>query len=351
VLNKYCSYRPALTVVQLLLLFLVSYAQTTEPLPSPTPLASPSPSTPGESITAANSASNILPPVKGAAAVPEELIHFGDVVEIDVVGSFENDWQGKINPEGFLEQLAFASEPVLALCQSEESVAQKIAAAYGKYLRNPQVIVRIVDRSARPVTMFLGAVKEQQRFLLKRAAKLNELVFLAGGITDNASGEIQIFRPEKLSCVPEAGSIYITVKIADLIAGKPESNPLIRTGDIVTVQEAAPIFVTGGVNYPQKIFARQQMTVSRALAAAGNTVKGANIKNIVIYRRENGVTSTIDVDLSKIIAKQAEDTVLRAFDVIDVPRAGSEPKKQPPVISGADSPQKNGADLPLVIVD
>ncbi len=347
VLNKYCSYRLTLLVAQLFLLFLVTYSQTGEPVPSP----SPPPSPPVENPTIAANSSNISPPVNDATIVPEELIHYGDVVEIDVVGSFENDWQGRINPEGFLAELAFAAEPIFALCQSEETVAQKIAAAYGKYLRSPQVIVRIVDRSARPVTMFLGAVKNQQRFLLKRAAKLNELVFLAGGITDNASGEIQIFRPEKLSCLPEAGSSFIKVRIADLIAGKPEANPLIRTGDVVTVQEAAPIYVTGGVNYPQKIFARQEMTVSRALAAAGNTVKGANVKNIVIYRRENGVTSTIEVDLSKIIAKQAEDTVLRAFDVVDVPRAGSEPKKQPPVIAGADGPQKNGADLPLVIVD
>ncbi|HEV7643924.1 MAG TPA: SLBB domain-containing protein [Pyrinomonadaceae bacterium] len=343
-LNKYCSYRPILLVAQLFLLFLVTHSQTGEPVPSPSP--------PTENQAIAVNASNISSPVGEATVVPEELIHYGDVVEIDVVGSFENDWQGRINPEGFLAELAFAAEPILALCQSEETVAQKIAAAYGKYLRSPQVIVRIVDRSARPVTMFLGAVKNQQRFLLKRAAKLNELVFLAGGITDNAGGEIQIFRPEKLSCLPEAGSSYIIkVKIADLIAGKPEANPLIRTGDIVTILEAAPIYVTGGVNYPQKIFARQEMTVSHALAAAGNTVKGANIKNIIIYRRENGVTSTIEVDLSKIIAKQAEDTVLRAFDVVDVPRAGSEPKKQPPIIAGADGPQKNGADLPLVIVD
>ncbi len=345
-LNKYCSYRLTLLVAQLFLLFLVTYSQTGEPVPSPTPSALI------ENPAIASNALNIPPPVNEPNIVPEELIHYGDVVEIDVVGSFENDWQGRVNPEGFLAELSFAAEPVLALCQSEETVAQKIAAAYGKYLRSPQVIVRIVDRSARPVTMFLGAVKNQQRFLLKRAARLNELVFLAGGITDNASGEIQIFRPEKLSCLPEAGSNYIIkIKIADLIAGKPEANPLIRTGDIVTILEAAPIYVTGGVNYPQKIFARQEMTVSRALAAAGNTVKGANIKNIVIYRRENGVTSTIEVDLSKIIAKQAEDTVLRPFDVVDVPRAGSEPKKQPPVIAGADGSQKNGADLPLVIVD
>jgi protein involved in polysaccharide export with SLBB domain len=333
---KYYSKLLTSSIFSLLLLVLPVLSQTE---PTATPAATPE--TPATA--------RVIQPEK--EVLPEDLIHYGDVVEIDVVGSLEYDWQGKMNPEGYLAELSFAADPVPALCQTEESVAQKIAAAYSKYLRNPQVTVKIIDRSDRPVTMFLGAVKNRQRFLLKRAVKLNELVFLAGGITDSASGEISIFRPDKLGCTPQTAANAISVKISDLIAGKPDANPLIRTGDIVTVQESPVVYVTGGVANPQKIFARQEMTVSRAIASSGNPVKGANTKNITIYRRDGGSSSVIDVDLDKILAKQAEDVILKPFDVVDVPKGAKDPKKQSPIIAGAENFATDPASLPLVIVD
>ena len=30
-----------------------------------------------------------------------DLIHFGDVIDVDVVGSLEFDWRGGLTPEGF----------------------------------------------------------------------------------------------------------------------------------------------------------------------------------------------------------------------------------------------------------
>lgn len=352
--NKY-SIRIRLLIPQFLLLVSIIHAQTSDPAPAPSPAGEAT----GSATAPADAASNNKQPSKDitaatVAVAPEDLIHYGDLLEIDVIGSLEYDWQGKITPEGFLAELSFAVEPVFALCQSEAEVAQKIAAAYGKYLRNPQVEVKILDRSSRPVARLFGAVKTPASFQIKRAVKLNELVILSGGITDNASGEIQVFRPAKLSCENASGgegSRYINVKITDLIAGKPEANPYIKAGDVVTVQEAAAIYVTGGVNYPQKIFARQQMTISRAIATAGGLIKGANAKNIVIYRRQNGATSTIDVDLGKIEGKQADDVILQAYDIVEVPQAGRDPKKQPPFISGADLARPDQANLPLVIVD
>jgi polysaccharide export outer membrane protein len=354
--SKKYNIRNLFLAPQFLLLFSIAYSQTSEPVPVPTPANE----TTGSATAPADAASNNPKPLKGAAVtVPEDLIHYGDLVEIDVIGSLEYDWQGKINPEGFLPELAFASDPVFALCQSEDDVAQRIAAAYSKYLRNPQVSVRILDRSDRPVAKLFGAVKTPTGFQIKRSVRLNELVILAGGIADNASGEIQVFRPAKLSCenekapgtegaASESGSRYINVRITDLIAGKPEANPVIRSGDVVTVQEAAVIYLIGGVNDPQRIFARQQMTVSRAIAAAGGAVKGADTKKIVIYRRKNNETTTIEVDLARIEAKQAEDIVLQAFDIIEVPQAGRESKKRTPAINADNF--SNGI-LPLVIVD
>jgi protein involved in polysaccharide export with SLBB domain len=301
-------------------------------------------------------ATNILAAPKETNVPPEDLIHFGDVVEIDVVGSLEYDWQGKITPEGFLAELSFAAEPVLALCQREESVAQKIALAYSKYLRNPQVAVKIVDRSDRPTATLLGAVKTPTTFRIKRAVRLNELIIRAGGVIDNASGEIQIFRPQGLSCGSdildaangESGSRFINVTIANLIAGKPDANPFVRTGDIVTVKRSAKIYVIGGVSKPQTIFARQEMTVSRAIATAGGAVKGADMTKAVVYRRINGMNTRINVDLTKIAIKETPDVVLQASDIVEVPQAGHDPKTEP---QGIRPEAPAIVILPVIIID
>lgn len=304
-----------------------------------------------------------------------KLIHLGDEIEVDVLGSYEYDWRGTLTPEGFLNGLDALPERVFGLCRSEQSVAQEIAKGYGKMLRDPQVVVKILDRSNRPNSTLFGAVKTPQRFLIKRAVYLNELIILAGGLTEKASGEIQIFRPASLSCASTApsknqtaesdgatrerfisarqdnGSQYINIRIVDLLGGKKDANVQILAGDIVTVLEAQPIYVIGGVGNPQRISSRSQMTVSRVIAAAGGLSKDADASRITIYRRVKSETKIIETDLNKIKADQAEDVVLEAFDIVEVSQKGSGKRDYPPIVRVDDSGAENSARLPLRIID
>lgn len=305
-----------------------------------------------------------------------ETIHFGDLIDVDVVGSAEYDWRGTITPEGFLSGIDFVDEPIYALCRTEEDIARQIEKAYGKLLRDPKVVVRVLDRSGRPVSVLYGAVKTPQRFQIQRSVRLNELIILSGGITERASGEIQIFRPQYLSCQAEKksddsktavddanrtsfvstrrednGSTYINIKITDLLAGRSEANPLILTGDIVTIMEAEPIYIIGGVANPKQISSRSQMTISRAIATAGGLTKDADATKITIFRRAGRESKTLEVDLEAVKAEKAQDIVLQAFDVVDVPQKGKAKRKFPPVIRSVEGGEKNALNLPLRIVD
>lgn len=307
----------------------------------------------------------------------ENLIHSGDLIDVDILGSTDYDWRGRLNPEGFLNGVKFTENPIYALCQTEESVAEKVAAAYARLLRAPQVSVKILDRSQRPVSVLFGAVKKNQRFQIKRPILLNELIVISGGFTDKASGEIQIYRPQSLNCLSEvskpreqatgesgeksgesaplaqtADSQYISVKITDLLAGK--SNPQILSGDIVTVLEAKPIYVIGAVGVPKQISVRaQQITLSRAVDSAGGLLKGADAKKITIFRRgENGgETKIIEADLDKIKAATAEDVSLQAFDIVEVAETGREKRKFPPVLKTDNSGAQSAQNLPLRVID
>jgi len=268
-----------------------------------------------------------------------DLIHYGDLIDVDVVGSLEYDWRGSLNPEGFLDGMSLAKDPIYALCRSESEIAADITAQYSRLLRDPQVVVKVLDRSGRAAAMLMGAVRNQQRFKLKREARLRELLALSGGITDTASGEITIFRPADLNCNSKTAtsdapvSQLKKISIARLLQGDPDADPIILSGDIITVVQASPIYLIGGVNTPREISSRDEITISHAIAAAGGLSKEAIESDVTIYRRDGKGSKVINVDLKKIRAKQQEDVKLKAFDIVDVGEKGRPKPKFAPNVS------------------
>lgn len=280
-----------------------------------------------------------------------DLIHYGDIIDIDVLGSIEFDWRGTLNPEGYLAGFDKIAEPISALCKSEEELAADITKEYARILRQPNVVVKIIDRSDRPVSVLQGAVKTPQRFQIKRPVRLNELLIVAGGLNERASGEIKIFRSRSLNCfstiekaeakngetrekfIPVSqgnGSETLNIRVVDLLKGMREANPEVLSGDIITVEEAAPIYVIGGVRSPKQISSRSQTTLSRAVAAAGGLSKEGSEK-VIIFRRDGAGSQVINADLGRIKSGQEQDVELRAHDVVDVGQKGREARKSSPV--------------------
>lgn len=292
------------------------------------------------------------------------LVHFGDLIEVDVVGSYEYDWRGSLTPEGFLDGLDSLADPVYALCRTEADLSTSIQKELTKTLRDPKVAVRILDRSNRAVAFLSGAVRSPKRFQIKRKVFLNELLVLSGGITDRSSGEIAVFRPANLNCTEPrkntdgeflkasqpGGAETFNIRIADILRGEQAANPQILSGDIVTVSEALPIYVIGGVNAPQQIPMRNQLTLSRVIAMSGGLAKEANA-NITIFRRDGRETKLIPADLQQIAAGKADDPALKPFDIIDVPQKGKPARLRPPVIDKGPPLTLTLASLPLRIVD
>jgi len=266
------------------------------------------------------------------------LIHFGDLIDVDVVGNIEYDWRGTLNPEGFLDSLPYSVEPIYGLCRTEDEIAADISREYGKTLRRPQVVVRILDRSNRAAVVLTGAVRSPQRFGLKRPARLIELLALSGGITENASGSVVIFRPGNQNCASRgsnaagltsqptphrSSSSTFTIAIRDLLSGSEDANAEVLSGDMITVTEALPVFVIGAVNNPRQVASRPDLTISQAVAMAGGVSKEARRGQAIVYRREGANSRTIDVDLALLRAGKAEDVRLKPYDIIDVGQKGA----------------------------
>ena len=259
----------------------------------------------------------------------------GDVLDIRVFGQPDLSSTVQVDSEGNLSSLPFLEKPIKAKCRTDKEVQKDIAAAYAKFINNPQVSVRISERNSRqPATVF-GAVRQPTRVEMKRKVRLNELMAVSGGFTERASGTIQILHTEPLMCPgpgeeAEAEPIDGTkiplsiVKISELRAGLPEANPVIRPGDYVLVTEAEPVYITGAVMSPGGIYLREQLMLSRALAMVGGARKEAKLSDVRIYRQIPGSANqeVIHVDVAAIKKNQKPDFLLQAYDVIEVTEAG-----------------------------
>ena len=259
----------------------------------------------------------------------------GDVLDVRVFGQPELSSTVQVDSDGNLSSLPFLDKPIKAKCRIDKEVQKDIAAAYAKFINNPQVSVRISERNSRqPATVF-GAVRQPTRVEMKRKVRLNELMAVSGGFTERASGTIQILHTEPLMC-PEPGEeteaapidgtkipLQI-VKISELRSGKLEANPVIRPGDYVLVTEAEPVYITGAVLSPGGIYLREQLMLSRAIAMVGGARKEAKLSDVRVYRQVPGSTNqeVIHVDVAAIKKQQKPDFLLQPYDVIEVGEAG-----------------------------
>jgi polysaccharide export outer membrane protein len=280
---------------------------------------------------------------QGKASKPQSkaapyLLGPGDVVEVKVFGQPDLNSNAPVDADGNLSSLPFL-DPIPAKCRSEREVQKDIAVAYRRLIQEPQVAVRVVERNSRQPASVFGAVRKDAKVAMLRPMRLNEVIAASGGFTEKAAGTIQILHTEPVMC-PEPGEQaealpinatqipFQVVTIADL--QKNRTNPLIRSGDLVLVTEAEPVYLTGSVVAPGGILLRDQLTLSRALAMVGGTRKEAKLSEIRIYRQKPGSADQeiIKVDYTAIKKNEIPDVFLKPYDVIDVSENG--------VFSGTD---------------
>src|SRR5688500_11902428 len=246
----------------------------------------------------------VQPPTQSSSSVDTQgiknyLLGPGDILDVRIFGQPDLNSTAEIDSDGNISSLPFLEKPIPAKCRTEKEVQKDIAEAYGKYLKKPQISVRITQRNSRPPATVFGAVRQATRIQMQRKVRLNELMAASGGFTERASGTIQILHTEPVMCpapgeeadaAPIDGTkIPLTlVRISDLRAGKLEANPVIRPCDYILDTEADPVYITGSVVAPQGVFIRDQLTLGRALAMVGGAKKEAKMTDIRIYRQKPG---------------------------------------------------------------
>ncbi len=259
----------------------------------------------------------------------------GDVLDVRVFGQSDLNTLAEIDGDGNISSLPFLEKPIRAQCLTEKEVQKAIATAYAAYIKNPQVSVRIAQRNSRPPATLYGAVRNPMLVTMMRRVRLHELIARSGGVTERASGTVQVIHTQAEMC-PEPSEVVIkrvsatssvdsqmeSFKLREL--GNESGDPFIRPGDVVVVTEGDPVYITGAVLAPQPVFMKDQLTLGRAIAMAGGPQRLANTGEVHIYRKKDGVIGQEDLkyNYDAIRKGREKDVLLQAYDIVDVRNSG-----------------------------
>ena len=282
----------------------------------------------------------------------------GDILDIRIFNKPQFNREGvRVDPRGMI-RMPLIKEEIVAACQTENQLEAKITELLKEYIREPQVTVQIKEYQSEPVAV-LGAVRAPSRFQLQRRVRLLELLTFVNGPADNAGRTVQVVHTGRtLACEnsadardadPEtAASVIHSYQLADTLRGDDKSNPYLQPGDVVSIAVADQVYVIGNVIHPTVIALTEPMTVSRAIAMAGGTALDTKKNAIHIVRQTPGTTDKkeIVVDLEAVNRHKAEDVVLMANDIIDVPASGG--KRLFRSLIGAVIP--NVASMPVKVI-
>lgn len=272
------------------------------------------------------------------SAVPQKgyMVGPGDEITGKVLGEPQFDFVATVDEDGKIE-VPFFDKPVTAKCRSERELRTDITALLAKYLRSPQIAVRVTERKSRPPATIYGEVRKPEQVVLMRKATLVELLAGAGGVTDEAGGMIQIFRTQPPICndgdadsnwKPEsnaAGDVPSRMySLSSVRSGKDEANPIIYPGDVIVVQKASPVYITGEVVAPQGIYLKEGgLSLTEAIAKIGGVRREAKTKDIKIYRLKSNSKDrdvlTANYDLIK--KGEQKDIMLEPYDIVEVDKS------------------------------
>lgn len=256
----------------------------------------------------------------------------GDVVSIKVLG--EKDWDveaATVDEDG---KLQVYEKDVVAKCRTEKELTAEIKQILMKYLRNPQVTLRVTERKSRPPATIYGEVRTPQQVILTRQVTLLQLLSFSGGVTEKAGGMVQVTRTQVPLCSDEKteaqwnlntnnglnapSSLY---SLSSIKQATSESNPIIYPGDIVVVMKAPPVYVIGEVNVIKEILITENgLTLTEAIAQAGGFNREAQKKDITIQRMKPNSRQPeyISVNYERIRKGQQKDIMLEANDIVIV---------------------------------
>ena len=275
--------------------------------------------------------------------VGEYIVSPEDLLDVNVLDVPEVTRTYRVSSNGFLT-LPLLPEPISAAGETLDQLAHLIATKFhdAGMLNNAQVTVSLRETRLHTV-LVSGEVKVPQSYPIFGPTRILDVLVRAGGLTDGAGNDAIIMRGDvgaraDMEESAKSGEVNasakgqsFTLSIRKLVqTGDDQTNILLYPGDRVTVQRAELIYIMGAVNRPGGYVlneSRQQITVLKALAMAGDVTSVAKRSRITILRRDPAgpeeKRAEIPLNYKAMVKGQIADVRMKPDDILYVPESGS----------------------------
>lgn len=249
-----------------------------------------------------------------------------DTLEVQVFRHSELNRRVNVNPNGTIS-LFRLDEPIVAVCKTEDELAQDIEKAYAKdYLRDPQVSVTAVEQKSQSVAI-IGAVKTPGNFYINRRVQLIQALAFAGGPdVEHAGSRLIVFRSGSTSDCKTGDSRsddqnsaqLIGYNLRDVQEGK--QTLWMKPGDIVSVLDADQVYVYGNVNKQQAVKMQGPLTLTRAIVMAEGLKSATDMNSIRVLRQKSGSAERQELvyNFKEIVKGNSPDPFLEPNDIVAV---------------------------------
>ncbi|NNE64961.1 MAG: hypothetical protein HKN33_00220 [Pyrinomonadaceae bacterium] len=261
----------------------------------------------------------------------------GDKIEGKVLGESDFNFVVVVDENGRFT-LPFVESEINAKCKTEQELSAEVKARYSKFLRDPMLSVTVIERRPPVPVTVSGEVRSPQRVEMRREARLLELIAFSGGYTEDAGGTVQVFRTQIPPCSNDAvtkewnaesnNGTEVPSKMftrSSIQQGRNESNPIVYPGDIIHVEKASPVYLTGQVVQQKGVYIKEGgLSLTQALAMVGGVREKAKTKDIKVYRLKGQNPKDRDiiaVNLDMIKKGEQADIMLEPYDIVEVDRA------------------------------
>ncbi len=264
-------------------------------------------------------------PLQSPVPSIEYLVGPGDILFINIDGRPElgspvlagaSKLQGsRVDGQGRIRLPLVGSIEVGGL--SLDQIQQRLAEAFGLYLKEPWVVVEVAEYRSQPVNL-LGQFKNPGTYYLDRPYTLIQGVALGGGLLDSAN-----LRSARLL----RGNVTQPVDIYQLLTnGSPAQNTWLQAGDTIYVPDDRNqnVFVFGAVKKPGPVpMPNGRLFLDAALASAGLDETGGDQRYVRIIRSLSATRGQLlVVDLGRSLRGESLPYSLEEGDIIYVPRSG-----------------------------
>jgi polysaccharide export outer membrane protein len=242
-----------------------------------------------------------------------------------------NDKPFRIDSEGNI------NVPIIGRLKAGGLTVQELEAEVVKrlreFIRQPQVIITVTQFRSEPVFL-VGAFRAPGIYPLQGRRTLVELLTSTGGLQPNASRHIKITRRAEYGRIPLPNAVEDTEKkisSVEISLGSlrenvnPAEDILLEPYDVISVERAELLYVTGEVNKISgiELGERDSMSILQALTLSGGFTRDANRTKVRILRPIIGTTrrAEINVDVNNLLEGKENDFPLLPNDVLYVSRS------------------------------